>query len=271
MAESLITPAILPQTIAENGDATVIPATNDQTEGKASIAYGFPPLTSTPIADGGKMVRRADFNGLFNLLSQYAMFTQNGGLFTFNQSVSDAIGGYPLGAVLSYTDGDGINWLVKSLIPNNTYNFNSDATYIDDAKWKKILLHGVTAAEGTNTTQNATTAFVRSEWAALLEGEFSNNNGWVYLGNNIALQFTRALNISSTTNGIKVTLPKAFDNSNYRVIATLDSTSENTSLPNTPVIVHNHSTSYFYARLGSGTNLPVSFIAIGKVTVANRP
>lgn len=135
MAESLTTPAILPQTIAENGDATVIPATNDQTEGKASIAYGFPPLTSTPIADGGKMVRRADFNGLFNLLSQYALFAQNGGLFTFDANVSAAIGGYPLGARLVYTDSDGKSHIVRSLIPNNTYNFNTDPTYIDGLKW----------------------------------------------------------------------------------------------------------------------------------------
>lgn len=135
MAESLTTPAILPQTIAENGDATVIPATNDQTEGKASIAYGFPPLTSTPIADGGKMVRRADFNGLFNLLSQYALFAQNGGAFTFDANVSAAIGGYPLGARLIYVDAGGKTNIVISKIPNNTYNFNSDPSYIDGLKW----------------------------------------------------------------------------------------------------------------------------------------
>lgn len=135
MAESLTTPAILPQTIAENGDATVIPATNDQTEGKASIAYGFPPLTSTPVADGGKLVRRADMNGLFNLLSQYALFAQNGGAFTFDANVSAAIGGYPLGARLIYVDAGGKTNIVISKIPNNTYNFNSDSSYIDGLKW----------------------------------------------------------------------------------------------------------------------------------------
>ena len=142
MAETLNTPSALSQPIAQNGDKNTIPVTNDQSLGLMSQSTGFPPITSTRIADGGKAPRRADFNGAFNLLSQQHYFFQNGGTETFRQEVSDAIGGYPLGARLWYTNSDGMTVVLRSLIQNNTFNFNSNSSYIDGIHWEVDIQSG---------------------------------------------------------------------------------------------------------------------------------
>lgn len=135
MAQSLNTPDVLTQPIATNGTKNSIPNTNDQSLGLMSQSTGFPPICSERIADGGKAPRRADFNGAFNLVTQQHFFFQNGGTETFRQDVSDAIGGYPLNARLWYTDSNNESVIVRSLIQNNTYNFNTTPSYIDGIHW----------------------------------------------------------------------------------------------------------------------------------------
>ena len=135
MAGTLNTPDVLTQPIATNGTKNSIPNTNDQSLGLMSQSTGFPAICSERIADGGKAPRRADFNGAFNLLSQHNFFAQNGGTETFRQDVSDAIGGYPINSRLWFTNSNGESVIVRSLIQNNTYNFNNDPSYIDGIKW----------------------------------------------------------------------------------------------------------------------------------------
>lgn len=130
MATTLNTPDVLTQPIANNGDKNSIPSTNDPTTGLMSQSLGFPPVCSERIADGGKAPSRADMNGALNLTSQHHFFLQNGGTETFRQAVSDAIGGYPMDARLWYTDSLGNSRIVKSTRTNNTYNFNSDSSYV---------------------------------------------------------------------------------------------------------------------------------------------
>ena len=142
MAGSLNTPDVLTQPIAENGDKNTIPSTNDQSLGQMSQSTGFPAICSERIADGGKAPRRADFNGAFNMLSRYIFFKQNGGVETFRADVSTAIGGYPKDAILGYKTSTEFK-LVRSLIANNTYNFNTNPEYIDDdTHWETIRFSG---------------------------------------------------------------------------------------------------------------------------------
>lgn len=133
MAQSLNTPDVLTQPIAQNGDKNTIPNTNDQSLGQMSQSTGFPAICSERIADGGKAPRRADFNGAFYLISQQHFFYQNGGTNTFRQDVSNAIGGYPLNARLFYTDANGNSVIVRSNKANNTDNFVSNPSYIGDS------------------------------------------------------------------------------------------------------------------------------------------
>lgn len=80
-------PSILPSVFAAEGDKNVIPSNNDGLAGLASILKGFPPITQLPLSQGGMPPQRQDFNGIFNLFSQFLVFAQNGGVFQYNASL----------------------------------------------------------------------------------------------------------------------------------------------------------------------------------------
>lgn len=80
-------PEILPGAFAAEGDKFVIPANNDGLAGLASIAKGFPPITQQPLDQGGLPPQREDFNGIFNLFSQFLLYLQNGGVFAYNNGL----------------------------------------------------------------------------------------------------------------------------------------------------------------------------------------
>ena len=96
---------------------------------KAGIPSSYASLT-------GKKVCRGDINGLFRATSQIKWFNQLGGYYTFDQGVSDKIGGYPQGAVLYYKEPDtGYIREVMSLIPDNNYDFVETPEYINNEYW----------------------------------------------------------------------------------------------------------------------------------------
>lgn len=140
MADNLTLPQVLTGAFAYGGDKNAIANTPSTTSPQlANIQTGFPAITQVPPELGGIPPERGDFNGIFNLLSSFYYYTQNGGVYTFEQTVSDAIGGYPKGATLYYTDSNGATSTVRSLINNNTFNFNLTPSYIDDGEhWKTV-------------------------------------------------------------------------------------------------------------------------------------
>ena len=106
--------------ICANGDKTsLIPETAETGSNALSYDEGFPVATATPQSDGGIPPKRTDMNKVLNLLSKNQVFLQNGGVYTFDSTISTAIGGYPLGAILRFYDGDA-SYLVSSLENNNT-------------------------------------------------------------------------------------------------------------------------------------------------------
>ena len=132
------TPQVLQQPFAAQGDKNTIPNAATGTN-KASLQEGFPPITGQPVNKGGIPPERQDFNGAMNLNSQFYFAFQNGWWPTFTQEVSDAIGGYPQGAVLWLFDMDNkVYTPLLSLVGNNTYNFNTNKDYIGQY-WAKIL------------------------------------------------------------------------------------------------------------------------------------
>ena len=199
MATVLNQPEVLSQPFAENGDKNTIPVTNDGTTGEASQSLGFPAICSQPVPPNGNGIppSRADFNGIFNLLSGQFFYLQNGGKFTFNQDVSNAIGGYPQGAILTYTNNN-ISYEVVSLIANNTYNFVTNPEYIDGVKWKRALSQEVALLEsiypvgsiyiGTQSTCPLTSLIPGSTWTlvasnkALWTGDGTNGNTTINAG-----------------------------------------------------------------------------------------
>lgn len=116
---------------AKNGEKSTI---SDTGEG-LSFEKGFG--SSYSDTDTPKPVKASDINAIANQGTQLQYFKQMGGLFTFNQDVSDKIGGYPKGAVL-YIIFNKTYRAVMSLIENNTYNFVDNPLYIDNEKWRFV-------------------------------------------------------------------------------------------------------------------------------------
>ncbi len=151
MATSNTIPVVIPQPIAAQATSeniNVIPNGATGTNG-ASFQEGFPAITRMPVIENplptqvsGLPPKQQDFNGLFNVVSQHNFFSQNGGTYSFNQAVSDAIGGYPKNSVLWYFPENEDPFLVYSLINNNTNNFVENPTLIDDEHWKKLSFGG---------------------------------------------------------------------------------------------------------------------------------
>ena len=155
MANSNITLDLIPQPWANGGQHANIP-NNATGTNRASFTEGWGVITSTPVADGGIPPNRLDFNGLGYLATAVAYFLQNGGFYTFNASVAAQIGGYPKGAVLWYVDSGVPQYMVVSLVGNNT---ESDLT--DTTKWMPLTLNPNGFAM-LGTLSNVTDAQVRN-------------------------------------------------------------------------------------------------------------
>lgn len=60
--------------------------------GYASYAEGFPPESQLPLDSGGVAPQRKDFNGLFYLLSSAMRWIEEGGLWSYENSIDYAVG-----------------------------------------------------------------------------------------------------------------------------------------------------------------------------------
>lgn len=130
--QNLTQPTLLLKPFAESGDKNTLPVTNTDASNPqlADLTNGFPQITSESPDDGGLPPERKDFNGLGYLTTTYDFFYQAGGTFTFNATISSAIGGYPKNARLWYTDSNGATTILRSTKNNNTDNFITTPSYI---------------------------------------------------------------------------------------------------------------------------------------------
>lgn len=78
-------PSILELPFCANGDKSTIPT--NPLFGKASLSDGFPIETGMDLSEGGVPPNRLDFNGILNLLSQFAYWIQSGGVPTWNNTL----------------------------------------------------------------------------------------------------------------------------------------------------------------------------------------
>lgn len=155
MATGFTKPTVIPQAWATGGQHAQIPNSATGTN-RASFQEGFPAITSTPIDEGGIPPSRLDMNGLGYIAMIHAFFHQNGGCFTFDSNVSNAISGYPLGAVLWVFDSNGNpQYAVRSTKNGNNDNFVSNPSFIGTS-WVKLTLNAAgDAMLGTLDDQSA--------------------------------------------------------------------------------------------------------------------
>ena len=125
-------PNKIPLAFAASGDKNTIPESTETT-GLASWRDGFPAITSVPFAEGGIAPKRADFNGIFNALSQAVMWMQQGGVYAYDVNtdyeagnvildagglyVANAANGPSSAVVQPSTDTAGATWKLVRLDP----------------------------------------------------------------------------------------------------------------------------------------------------------
>lgn len=111
-----------------NSGAQVAPPLGTSTT-VANQETGFPPSQATPLNAGGIPVDIEQFNGLLNFYTQQILAMEAGVKFTFDPNFSAQYGGYPAGVILYCASN---NSYQISLVANNTANFVSTPSYVDD-------------------------------------------------------------------------------------------------------------------------------------------
>lgn len=120
------------------------------TNGRASLADGFPPLTFTPINSGGVPPFGSDMNGILYEITAIQQWQQAGGYFAYDSSFASTIGGYPAKSVIQDASGNGF-WL--SAIDNNSNNPSSGSGGTSNG-WLPLSFYGTQsiALSGSSVT-----------------------------------------------------------------------------------------------------------------------
>lgn len=145
-SSNIIKPAPIQAPFCVNGTKN-IPNYNASGTETSSFDLGFLPITSEALPpDGnGKAPERKDFNGMFYVSTDQRVYLQNGSLITFDEDVSDEIGGYPKGAILAYKSANGLDY-VESVIEDNTQNFVTTPALINGSVWKYVSFPSINSA-----------------------------------------------------------------------------------------------------------------------------
>ena len=98
----------------------------------ATYEDGFPQITMTPIALGGKAPSGKDMNGILNELSAHTVYQNQGGVYKFDFAFAEKIGGYSKGSLLI---NNKLDKLFISLVDKNKTDFNSQDF---SGKWEVV-------------------------------------------------------------------------------------------------------------------------------------
>lgn len=96
-----------------------VPSQIGTNPGAASFNDGFPPATMTPKESGGVPPAGPDMNGILYMISAAVAALNAGQFYPYSATLSTAMGGYKLGALLLKADGSGF-WF--NLVASNTTN-----------------------------------------------------------------------------------------------------------------------------------------------------
>lgn len=174
MPTPLIKPATMFEPFARIGTKNVIPVAASATIGRASYEVGFPGATMTPVQSGGVPPAGADFNGIFNHITQHLAWVNAGGQYTFDADLVTFTGGYKIGAVVQ--SNDGLSSYVNA-VNNNTVNFNSTPAAID-VSWKRYAGKCVIDyidQEIINFGATSVPQYVNANYTALKTGDLWTN------------------------------------------------------------------------------------------------
>jgi len=206
-------PKLLPVPFANSGSKQDIPVASQigVSGGRASYTDGFPPLTRTPIAAGGIPPFGTDINGVLNDITSAIRWAQAGGGYGYDSTFSSSVSGYPVGARLANSTGDGY-WL--NTVDGNTNNpETSSATPLTG--WVPADSYGVTSVTGLGSSSVTLSTLQASRDRIVLTGTLTANinvivpawrKSWTVV-NNCSSAFTVTF---KTTSGTGVTIPAGF-------------------------------------------------------------
>jgi len=188
---------------AENGEKNTIPEGSSPSAGFASMNDGFPPLTRQPVGSGGIPPQGLDMNGILYYLSSLNKWQSAGGSFVYDSTFANDsdVGGYPKGAILLRSDGDGF-WLNR--VDNNTTNPDTGG-----ANWQPINNVGITSKTLTSSDVTLTNAEASKD-IIVLSGTLTANvnlimpvfvKQWI-VANNTSGAFTVTVKTASGTGGL---------------------------------------------------------------------
>lgn len=181
----------LTSVFAVNGDKRLPPATAALAgSGRASQYEGFKIENSKPLSQGGIPPFREDFNGIFNLFSQFLLWYQQGGVMQYDSSLD-----YEVNNEVYY------NGLKYRCIQDNgvssTVALPSDTTY-----WERIHNYGDPVRYNTVQSLSASQQLqARTNIGALGSGEFNTQGAVKFATDSDYLQ------LLSTNNDILSKIP----------------------------------------------------------------
>jgi len=165
-------PKRIPTPFADSGSKQDIPVASQIgiTGGRASYTDGFPPLTRTPLSAGGIPPFGTDFNGILNDVTAAIRWENAGAGYPFDATFATSIAGYPKGAVIPNSLGDGY-WL------NITDANTSNPEIITGALtgWVPYETYGVTSITGLAASSVTLTSLQAAKNIIKLSGTLTSN------------------------------------------------------------------------------------------------
>lgn len=195
-------PSLIPSAWAANNSTTeTIPATTTES-GKASWDQGFPVETSLPLSEGGIPPKYGDFNGILNVLSQFCLFAQAGGQFTWSSTLA-----YSVGSIVVGSDGS----IYRAVQATTNVNPVGDTS----GKWERIVSQSdIAALEADIQTAMSNAANAVSNSSAAQSAVSTLDANVVKLSGNQDVggvkTFTSKITLPSGTPGIVTTTANSY-------------------------------------------------------------
>ena len=168
---AIIKPSAITKPFCNSGDKVSPP--NGADTYKANQETGFPNSQSVALPLGTP-VERDEMNGLLNLYTQFILWLTAGGQPTFEQSISDQNGGYPAGIIL-YNNSN--HTFQRSLIDNNTANFITTPSYLNDIiHWRQLNYVSAVNLHPTVTTWDQSIPIAGASSNVILKKTALDNN-----------------------------------------------------------------------------------------------
>lgn len=154
-----------------NGPREAILDTTPAGNNQASYDSGFPPITMILKSAGGLPPKGEDFNQILYELALNARWNQAGAGYQFDSTFSTGISGYPIGAIVQNSTGDG-TWI--NTTDGNTNN-PEVATATPLTGWIPLDSNGFTTKSGLTNANISLTTLEASRERIILSGTLTAN------------------------------------------------------------------------------------------------